>query len=77
MVIHHFIVQSHGEVGGDQAGSAFELPLAALDAPVDGPVLQAGVRACAKKTLAPVLNRRGPVRGGRPATLPGEFRWPK
>src|SRR5437867_2949178 len=52
MVVHNLAIRSHCEIGGDQAGGPCKLPLAAVDAPVDGPVLQAGVRAGSKIAVA-------------------------
>ena len=51
MVIHDLAVRPDGEFGGDQTASRFKLPVSAVHAPVDGPVLQAGVRAGSKITL--------------------------
>src|SRR6266404_5626226 len=52
MVIHDFAVRPDGEIGGDEAGSPCELSVAAVQAPVDSPVLQAGIGASAEVTLA-------------------------
>ena len=45
VVIDHLAIRPHREIGGDQAGSPFKLSVASIHAPVDGPVLQAGVGA--------------------------------